>query len=398
MKFPLYLALQNLFRHPARNLLYILGISITAALLLDMILLSSGLSVSLERILREMGYEVRLSPRGTLPFETDAQITNYTSLRGQLLQMREVQHVDSMLGASLNAEFKNRTFGTFALGLQQYRPVLYHILAGHDIDQTSLLPEVLVNQYLAEAMKIHPHDSLRLTTSARSQTTGQTEAVEVRVAGIASFELDAEGQFTVAMSLPLLQQISAQRNDPVSVVMIKLRQPSDASELTKKLNQRFPQTSAYTIQTVLEAVNKQLSYFKQFSYILGGISLVVTFVLIFIITTISFHDRIGEIALLRAIGLSQRTIFATTIFEGILTSLAAAFFGFLLGKIIALYLDHILTSAPGLPESFSFFVLQPLPLLKAGLTLFLTGCFAGIYPAWTAISLPVADTLREEML
>jgi putative ABC transport system permease protein len=180
--------------------------------------------------------------------------------------------------------------------------------------------------------------------------------------------------------------------------MIKLRNSSEASTVAAGLNRKFPQISAYTIKTVLEAVNKQLSYFKQFSYILGGISLVVTFVLIFIITTISFHDRIGEIALLRAIGLSQRTIFITTILEGVLTSIAAALFGFLLGKIIAIYLDHILTSAPGLPESFSFFVLQPIPLLKASFTLFLTGFFAGVYPAWTAISLPVADTLREEML
>jgi putative ABC transport system permease protein len=156
--------------------------------------------------------------------------------------------------------------------------------------------------------------------------------------------------------------------------------------------------SAYTIQTVLEAVNKQLSYFRQFSYILGGISLVVTFVLIFIITTISFHDRIGEIALLRAVGLSRRTIFVTTMLEGLLTSFAAAVFGFVLGKIIALYLDHILTSSPGLPEGVSFFVLQPGPLFKAGVTLFLTGVFAGIYPASAAVSLPVAETLREEML
>ena len=47
MKFAFYLALRNLFRHPGRNVLYILGVSITAALLLDMILLSGGLKISL---------------------------------------------------------------------------------------------------------------------------------------------------------------------------------------------------------------------------------------------------------------------------------------------------------------------------------------------------------------
>jgi putative ABC transport system permease protein len=395
MRFPLYLALRNLLRHPGRNILYVLGVSITAALLLDMILLSSGLSVSLERILGEMGYEVRLSPRGTFPFETDAQIAGFTSLRRRLLEIPNVQHVDSMLGLSLAVESQQKSFTTFALGLQQYRPVLYRVLTGHDIKGAC---EILVNQNLAEAKSIRPGDTLRLSSLARSQITGQTETVEALVAGIAQFDLDAEGQLTIACPLRFLQEISGRKNDSVSVVMIKLENSSRARQIADEINRRFPQVSAYTIQTVLEAVNKQLTYFKQFSYILGGISLVVTFVLIFIITTISFHDRVGEIALLRAVGLSRQTIFVTTILEGLLTSFTAAIFGFILGKIISLYLDHILTSAPGLPEGVSFFVLQPVPLIKAGVTLFLTGIFAGIYPASAAVSLPVAETLREEML
>src|SRR5262249_21023860 len=158
-----------------------------------------------------------------------------------------------------------------------------------------------------------------------AQALGKIEAQTVTVDRVLSFELDAEGQFTIFFPLEMLQELMGQREqDPVSVIMVKLKDSNNASRINEQLNRDFPQITAYTISSVIDAVDKQLSYFKQFAYILGGISLAVTFVLVFIITTISFHDRLGEIALLRAIGLSNRTLFITILFEGILTSLASA--------------------------------------------------------------------------
>ena len=397
MSLPLYLAVRNLLRNPARNFLYILGISITAALLLDMILLSSGLSVSLERILNDMGYEIRISPRGTLPFETDAQILEYSKLKEQLGRIPAVDHIDAMLGTTVEIEAKRQTYTTFALGLDQRRPVLYKIISGSEPGPG----EILINAYLAREKHLAPGDRVFLRIPGQSQTTGRDERAPFTIRGIAYYALDAEGQFTISCPLAVLQRLMQQQgSDPVSAIMIRLKKKDSpaASRISVQINASYPQITSYTIDSVIRAVDKQLSYFKQFAYILGGISLVTTFVLIFIITTISFHDRVGEIALLRAIGLSHRTIFTTVLLEGIVTSIASAIFGFLLGKLVALYLDAILTSAPGLPETFSFFVMQPQAVWRALITLLLTGFFAGLYPASAAISLPVAGTLREEML
>ena len=67
-----FLATRGLFRHTARTFLGVLGVGVAGALLFDMQMLSRGLQASLHRILRQIGYEVRVTPRGTLPFETDA--------------------------------------------------------------------------------------------------------------------------------------------------------------------------------------------------------------------------------------------------------------------------------------------------------------------------------------
>lgn len=396
MSFPFYLAWRNLIRHPARNFLYILGISITAALLLDMIMLSGGIKISLGKMLRDLGYEIRISPRGTLPFETDAQIRDYGAIESALLKHPTVKSVDALLGATVSVDYQGKTFNSFALGLLQPKNPLYRILSGREPEKG--MREILVNQYLASDRRLHPGDHVKLWIGSQAQTTGTYEPVDFTVTGTAFFALDAEGQYTVACTLPVLQDLLQQKDDPVSVILIRMKDPDRSDTLTREINRTYPQLSAYTVTSVIQAVDRQLSYFKQFSYILGGISLIVTFVLIFIITTISFHDRVGEIALLRALGLAQKTIFSTIVLEGMLTSACSAVLGFLLGKAVALYLDSILKSAPGLPDRFSFFVLEPESVARALVVLLLTGFFAGLYPAAAAVRLPIADTLREEIL
>jgi putative ABC transport system permease protein len=62
----------------------------------------------------------------------------------------------------------------------------------------------------------------------------------------------------------------------------------------------------------------------------------------------------------------------------------------------ARYLDAILTSFPGLPAAFSFFVPRADTLTVAVVVLLVTGSLAGLYPAWLASRAPIAATLRAE--
>jgi putative ABC transport system permease protein len=141
---------------------------------------------------------------------------------------------------------------------------------------------------------------------------------------------------------------------------------------------------------------QRLVYFRQLSYILGSISLVVTVLLITTLLTITVNQRLAEIATLRAIGIGRRTIVGQVLVEGALLTLIGSALGIALGLGTARYLDSILTSFPGLPEAFSFFVPRRESLTVAGAVLLITGCLAGLYPAWLAARLPIAATLRAE--
>jgi ABC-type antimicrobial peptide transport system permease subunit len=137
-------------------------------------------------------------------------------------------------------------------------------------------------------------------------------------------------------------------------------------------------------------------YFRQLSYILASVSLIVTVLLVATLLTITVTQRLAEIATLRAIGISRNTIVGQVLLEGTILTLIGTGLGIVLGLVTARYLDSILTSFPGLPAAFSFFVPRRASLTTAGLVLLFTGTVAGLYPAWLAARLPIAATLRAE--
>jgi putative ABC transport system permease protein len=108
------------------------------------------------------------------------------------------------------------------------------------------------------------------------------------------------------------------------------------------------------------------------------------------------NERLGEIATLRAIGVRRSTIVRQVLAEGVALTVLGSGAGILLGLVTAEYLDGILTSFPGLPAAFSFFVPRAGSLSLAATILLVTGSLAGLYPAWLASRAPIAATLRAE--
>ena len=125
-------------------------------------------------------------------------------------------------------------------------------------------------------------------------------------------------------------------------------------------------------------------------------SLLVGFLLVTTLVTVSVNERIGEIAVMRAIGIARLRVVLQIVLEGIGTMLLGAVAGLALGLVTARYLNSILASFPGLPESIDFFLFKPADAWTALALLSVSGVLAGIYPAWRGASRPIARTLREE--
>ena len=77
-------AFRELTRHPLRTLLAVAGVAVAGAMLVDMLMLSNGLQTSFRELLESAGYEVRVSPAGTLPLDTEATIRDAGALLERL--------------------------------------------------------------------------------------------------------------------------------------------------------------------------------------------------------------------------------------------------------------------------------------------------------------------------
>jgi putative ABC transport system permease protein len=188
------------------------------------------------------------------------------------------------------------------------------------------------------------------------------------------------------------------RRDRASLFMLRLRKGADTEQVRSWIAAELPNVTAISIATAIAQVDQRLSYFRQLAFILGAVSLFVGFLLVTTLVTVSVNERAGEIAVMRAIGVSRVHVVQQIVLEGVAISFAGAVLGLALGVVTARYLNTILSAFPGLPMAIDFFLFQPRAAWSALGLLVASGIGAGIYPAWRAASLPIAESLRREAI
>ena len=387
--------LRSLLRSPVRTALTILGIAVSAALLLDMVMLSGGIEKSFAELLTARGYQIRLSPKGTLPFDTEATLGDVQATIGRLRADPSVAGAGAVLGTSVYGQHGDSLITLFGYGIQPESQGLYRLENGSDIASDDTMG-VLLSAPAAELLGARAGDTLTLLARLDPQVVAGSVTRTVVVRGCVSWVYDYRGQPSVGTTLRVMQSLAGGKEDRASLILVKARSDGDAPALALRLREEFPGLEVYSVADLVRFFKQRLVYFRQLSYILGTMSLIVSVLLISTLLTITVNERLGEIATLRAIGIARATIIRQVLLEGALLTGVGAGLGMLLGLITARYLDSILTSFPGLPAAFSFFVPRRESMITAGMVVLLTGGLAGLYPAWLAARAPIAATLRSE--
>ena len=392
----LRLAWSSLRRHSTRTLLAILGVAVAAAMLLDMVMMSSGLRESFRELLLSRGFQLRLAPRGTLPFDTDATIENVSGIIAKLRLNPEIGTVSPVLGATIHVPVRGKVVTSATLGVNPLVQGDYELEAGKD----PLKPdEIAVNDEFMRAAGVRIGDTIEVATGYNPQLRTYSGTRNLVVSGRARFLYGAANQLATAMQISTLQEMSGpSRRDHASLFMIKVRDDAKVEEVRQWVRREIPEVSAISIETALAEVDQRLSYFRQLALILGSVSLFVGFLLVTTLVTVSVNERIGEITVMRALGVSRSHVVQQIVLEGIVITLAGAVAGLGLGLVTARYLNGILASFPGLPVAIDFFLFQPGAAWTALGLLSLSGIAAGVYPSFRAASLPIATTLRGEAI
>ncbi len=393
----LSLAWRTLVRRPRRLMLFIAGVTVAAAVLIDMVMLAEGLQRSLSDLLEETGYQMRVVPKGTLPFETEAAILNSTGMAAAFKADPRITDAIPLWGRTVYASplgAETETLATFGYGAPAGTAPTLRLRAGRTLERAG---EAVVNRELANRFDLSPGDSLLVGLDPDPAVGALRSRRVVRVAGVADFMFAADGSTMLALTLEDLWAMAGTSSEPAALLMVRVAADADPYAVARDSRGRHANVDVYAIPEIIEAAGDRLTYFQQLSLVLGTVSLGVAFLLVTTLLTLSVNERWGEVATLRALGVTRGRMLAQVAWQGLMISAAGTIAGIAAGLIIARYLDGILTSFPGLPVNVSFFVLDRSDTLMAIGLLILTGLLAGLYPAWRAASVNIAAVLREEI-
>ena len=398
-------AWRSLVRQPARATLGILGVAAVGALLLDMLLLSQGLVTSMQDLLDSTGFDIRVAAQDPIPGEPD--IADGPAAAAQIATLPSVTAAISVRteDADIQIESGRPTRSAF-VGVSGGRARPWTVLRGSDISRPSpngfgeagdREHELVLNEDAARSIGAGAGSTVRVT----AYCSGGAEAappIAFRVTGIVEFPFDAPNQSGAGTTSASLAEACG-TPDSRTADLVMVTSTGDADAAASAIAALRPDLRTFTNnQAVGQLQQRGFTYFRQISTVLTTITVSFALLLITVLLTVSVNQRLGEVAALRALGFSQHRVVLDVLFESALIVGIGGVLSLPLGAALAVWLDSILKRMPNLPAALHFFVFDPQALWIHGGLLGTTAIIAALYPMWIVASLPIAATLRDEVV
>jgi putative ABC transport system permease protein len=282
-------------------------------------------------------------------------------------------------------------FPQFAIDVENQRQVMNELVVPDDQWQNFAKDQqgAIVGAALAKRFGWKIGDRIPLKNSLY----GPTKTWEFNIEGIYHSQIVGgdEGQFWLQWKY-FDENVPAVMKSTAGWYVLKLNSPDDAVRVAKAIDDQFA-NSSFETKTETESAFAA-GFAKQFGnieFLILTIGSVVFFTLLLVTgntMAISVRERVGELAVLKAIGFSDRSTLFFVLFE----SLFIALIGGLLGLGLAMLL------IPAVGQKLSGLLpplLLSIPLLGLGLGFaLLVGVASGLLPGIGAMRLRVVDAMR----
>ena len=401
---PLAFALRGLVRQPGRAILGIAGIAATGALLFDMLMLSQGLVVSMERLLASAGFDIRVTATDAAPM-TGPPIKNMTGTIKTLAALPGIDEVVPLRVGGASVDLGRRPDQVTFMGAEAAVRRPWTLVEGRDLnrrsptdDGRSSMPRLLVNKNLARRLALVPGS--QITLRGACTVNSSVPPIVFQVDGIVEFPFDRASQLTAVTNLYNFAQTCGDGvEDEADMLMIASRSGSDPAAAVEAIRRVRPDLAAITNEELVARFQQvEFSYFRQISFVLATITMFFGLLLITVLLSVSTNQRLGEIAALRALGFSRTRMVSDVLWRSALLVGAGGLVALPLGLALSLWLNRLLQTMPGIPANLSFFVFEPRALIVYLALLLVTMAVAAIYPMRTVSRIPISATLRSEVI
>jgi len=418
-------ALGLLRRRPGRVLLTVLGVALAVGLTTTMLSIAAGLDTTSRRVLDDTGLDLLVLDQGSpmvstehLAFANGTRIANdlenisgvatafpifeksvtmfpanFAACRPlcpsvNLLADGEVPARRGNLGG-LDVAPPGAYFNTSADPFADDAAFVNHVYPD-GFNSSRFTREVVVNRAVARELNATLYGTVYMAASHDFD-----EAQRFTVVGIyeASFETDQTREVRVHLSE--LQYLARATHDEVTLIALDLDNAAERASVATAVEARYPALKAATPDEILGELDRTTGAFKVFAGLVAIVSIGVAVLFAATIFMISARERVGEIAALRAIGISRRTILKEMLLESGIVGVMALALGILIGVLGAWSIDFVLkTTTTRVPHGMDVAAVTPEVVLLVGATSVLIGMAAGLIPAIWATRVPIASAIR----
>ena len=388
-------AYKNLLRKRVRSLLTLVGIALSAWVLVSLLGFNHGYEASLNRDIDNMGFELMLMAKGC-PYEAATlMLKGGTGLRyinesfmESVAKEPEVEKTFPMLMSSVFDPNKGESggisgyFGVEPKSFAELKPSLKFRQGGWFTDVNAY--EAVMGYEAAELEQREVGDKILMPE----------KNVEFKVVGILN-RTGTQDDGTIFVPLKTLQKIFGRPNE-LTTIGIKLKKGIDSVRFEEKLY-KLPDVQVVSLTQVKDTIMGLISTAKVMVLSIAIIAILIAMVGVINTILMSVHERFQEIGILKTIGAMPWDIFKLIWIETLILCAIGGVLGvglaLVLSKATEVLIRYVMPYAPS-----GGLVLIDLKLVLFTMAVILCiGLVSGLYPAWKAGRIRPLEAIRSNI-
>jgi putative ABC transport system permease protein len=387
-------AYKNLFRKKIRTLLTLVGIAMSAWVLVSLLGFNHGFELALNKDIDNMGFQMMLMAKGC-PYEaatmmlkggtglkyvdqsiceTITKEPGVEKITPMLMQAvfdpnkGENGGISAYLGVEPQSYGEMKTFFKFRQGGWFSQPDSYEAVMGYEaaeLEQREVGDMILIPEKNAQ----------------------------FKVVGILN-RTGTQDDGTIFVPLRTLQNLFGKK-DRLTTVGIKVRKDADSSRIEEKFY-ALPDIQVVNLAQVKQTILSLVATAKVLVLSIAIIAILIAMVGVVNTILMSVHERFREIGILKTIGAMPGDIFQLVWIETLILCASGGILGIILALVLSRVTEMVIRNIlPYSPTGGLVVIDGKLVLLTLGAVMGI-GLLSGLYPAWKAGRIRPLEAIRNE--